>query len=91
MAANCDVGRKLRWMLVTWRNRSFVSGLEHGLKIRLHGDSELCHLLEKRRQLERLLQCGSVYLIASSIIGGNASRTGVGAGGLQLRAGEAAS
>jgi FkbM family methyltransferase len=70
------IGRKLRWMLVAGRNRNFVSGLQPGLKIRLHGDSELCHLIycrhfeaHEREFLNRFLRPGDVFVDVGANIG----------------------
>jgi FkbM family methyltransferase len=68
--------RELRWMLVTGRNWSFVSGLQPGLKIRLHGDSELCRLIycrhfefNERQFLNRFLKPGDVFVDVGANIG----------------------
>lgn len=69
-------GRQLRWMLVAGRNRNFVSALQPGLKIRLHGDSELCHLIycrhfeaHEREFLNRFLRPGDVFVDVGANIG----------------------
>ena len=37
--------RELRWASVAGRPHSFVIKLQPGVKMRLHGDSELCRLI----------------------------------------------
>jgi len=69
-------GRELRWKLVVSRNGSFVSALQPGLKIRLYGDSELCHLIycryfeaREREFLNRFLRPGDVFVDVGANIG----------------------
>lgn len=69
-------GRKLRWTLIAGQNRSFVSKLQAGLKIRLHGDSELCHLIychhfeaHERKFLNKFLRPGDVFVDVGANIG----------------------
>ena len=69
-------GRELRWKLIVGRNGSFVSVLEPGLKIRLYGDSELCHLIycryfeaREREFLNRFLRPGDVFVDVGANIG----------------------
>jgi len=69
-------GRELRWMLIAGRNRNFVSPLQPGLKIRLYGDSELCHLIycryfeaHERHFLNRFLRPGDVFVDVGANIG----------------------
>lgn len=71
-----EKGRELRWMLIAGRNRNFVSGLQRGLKIRLHGDSELCHLIycrhfeaHERKFLNQFLRPGDVFVDVGANIG----------------------
>jgi FkbM family methyltransferase len=63
-------------MLVSGWNGNFVSGLQPGLKIRLHGDSELCHLIycrhfefNEREFLNRFLRPGDVFVDVGANIG----------------------
>lgn len=63
-------------MLIAGRNRNFVSGLQRGLKIRLHGDSELCHLIycrhfeaHERKFLNQFLRPGDVFVDVGANIG----------------------
>lgn len=63
-------------MLIAGQNRNFVSGLQPGLKIRLHGDSELCHLIycrhfeaNERKFLNRFLRPGDVFVDVGANIG----------------------
>lgn len=69
-------GREFRWMLVAARNWDFVTGLQPGVKIRLHGDSELCHLIycryfesNERDFLNRFLRPGDVFVDIGANIG----------------------
>ena len=69
-------GRKLRWQLLASRNGSLVSELQPGLKMRLYGDSELCHLIycrhfeaNEREFLNRFLRPGDVFVDVGANIG----------------------
>lgn len=63
-------------MLFAGQNWNFVSELQPGLKIRLHGDSELCHLIycrhfesNEREFLNRFLRPGDVFVDVGANIG----------------------
>jgi len=68
--------RELRWASLAGRSRTFVMRLQPGLKMRLYGDSELCHLIycrsfevTERAFLNHFLRPGDVFVDVGANIG----------------------